>query len=187
MIYLKTLVLAVHRPALTFILLPLLTMSACQTAPDALKQKAAQPPPPSNSSPSAHIYVDEARLAKPYAVIGGTVQNVSVEKLQNLSVEVELRRRADSGVETREVKVEPSDLEPGKQGRFSLKVLSEEWSGTRVIGLRSGAQEVVFRSLPGAKRPPERIKDNVTIVKTPAKKRSNDDFINTPDTPYSVP
>jgi hypothetical protein len=135
--------------------------------------------------------VDEAMLARPYAIIGGAVQNVGNHKLEKLWVEVELRRRADSGVETREVQVEPADLEPGQQGKFSLKVLSEEWSGSRVVGLRGGArglEEVAFKSLPGAKRPPEKIKDNVIIVKTPAKKKpGGDDFINTPDNPYSVP
>lgn len=188
MIYLRTLVSAVRRPALTLTLLPFLILSGCQNSPDASQQKAARATPTPKPEPQAHIFVDEARLAKPYAIIGGAVQNVGNEKLENLSVEVELRRRADSGVETRELKVEPADLEPGQQGKFSLKVLSEEWSGSRVVGLKRGGAEVAFRSLPGAKRPPEKIKDNVIIVKTPGKKRSGgDDFINTPDTPYSVP
>jgi hypothetical protein len=111
-------------------------------------------------------------------------------RLEKLSVEIELKRRADGSAERREVAVTPSDLEPGRQGRFSLKVLSEEWSGSRVVKLRSGSrpQEVAFKPMPGAKRPPERIKDNVIIVKTPGpKKPSGGDFINTPDTPYKVP
>ncbi len=176
-------------PTLTFILLPLLIFSGCQKTPDAPKQKAQATPPP-KPEPQAHVFVDEAMLARPYAIIGGSVQNVGKERLEKLSVEVELRRRADSGFETREVKVEPADLEPGQQGKFSLKVLSEEWSGSRVVGLKGGsrAEEVAFKALPGAKRPPERIKNEVIIVNTPTKKRSgNDDFINTPDTPYSVP
>lgn len=189
MIYLRNLISAARRPALTFTLIPFLILSGCQKSPDASPQKAQATPTP-KPEPEAHVFVDEAMLAKPYAVIGGAVQNVGKGRLERLSVEVELRRRADSGVETREVKVEPSDLEPGQQGKFSLKVLSEEWSGSRVVGLKSGAraEEVAFKSLPGAKRPPEKIKENVVIVKPPAKKRSGgDDFINTPDTPYSVP
>ncbi|HEX8292144.1 MAG TPA: hypothetical protein VF570_10335, partial [Pyrinomonadaceae bacterium] len=174
----------------TLTLLPFLTLAGCQSAPDARQQKAARATPTPKPSPEAHVFLDEARLMKPYAVVGGSVQNVGKERLEKLSVEVELRRRADSGVETREIKVEPGDLEPGQQGKFSLRVLSEEWSGSRVIGLKSGvrSQEVAFRSLPGAKRPPERVKNDVVIVNAPAKKRSSgDDFINTPDTPYSVP
>ena len=147
-------------------------------------QTAAMP------TPEANIYADEALLAKPYAIIGGTVENVCAERLEKLSVEIELRRRADGGVERREVLVEPGDLEPGGQGKFLLKVLSDVWSGSRVVRLRSGArpQEVAFRPLPGAKRPPERIKDNVIIARpTGQKKPSGGDFINTPDTPYRVP
>ncbi len=189
MTYLEALFKAARRPALTLTLIPLLLLSGCQKAPDAARQKAARPTPTPAPEPEAHVFVDEPTLAKPYAVIGGAVQNVGGAKLEKLSVEVELRRRADSGVETREVSVEPADLEPGQQGKFSLKVLSEEWSGSRVVGLKSGAraEEVAFKSLPGAKRPPEKLKQNVIIVKTPSKKKSGDDFINTPDTPYSVP
>lgn len=190
MIYLRHLVAAGRKPALTLALLPFLILSGCQKAPEAPRQKAAQATPTPKQEPQAHVFVDEAMLAKPYAIIGGAVQNVGRERLEKLSVQVELRRRADSGTETREIKVEPADLEPGQQGKFSLKVLSEEWSGSRVVGLKSGARagEVAFKSLPGAKRPPEKIKDTVVIVKTPGKKKAGgDDFINTPDTPYSVP
>ena len=189
MIYLKNLASAARKPVFTLTLLPFLILSGCQKAPDASRQKAAQPTPNPNPEPQAHVFVDEPMLAKPYAIIGGAVQNVGTERLENLSVEIELRRRADSGVETREIEVEPADLEPGQQGKFSLKVLSEEWSSSRVVGLKSGADaEVAFRALPGAKRPPERTQNEVIIVKTPGKKKSGgDDFINTPDTPYSVP
>ena len=189
MSYLKTLFPGARRPALTLVLLTFLIHMGCQTAPDASQQKAARPTPTPKPEPQAHVIVDEAMLASPYAIIGGAVQNVGKERLEKLSVEIELRRRADSGVETREIKVEPSDLEPGQQGKFSLKVKSEEWSGSRVVGLRSAAraEEIAFKALPGAKRPPEKVKENVINVKTPAKKKSGDDFINTPDTPYSVP
>jgi hypothetical protein len=190
MTHLRSLYTAGRKSAFTLTLLPFLILSGCQKAPDAAQQKAAQPTPTPKPEPQAHVFVDEALLAKPYAIIGGTVQNVGKEKLEKLSVQVELRRRADTGVETREIKVEPADLEPGAQGKYSLKVLSEEWSGSRVVGLRSGAgaSEVAFKSMPGAKRPPERMKDNVIIVKTPSKKKpGGDDFINTPDNPYSVP
>jgi hypothetical protein len=190
MIYLENLFSAARKSSLTLTLVPLLILSGCQKAPDASQQKAAQATPTPKPEPEAHVFVDEAMLAKPYAIIGGAVQNVGRGRLEKLSVEVELRRRADSGLETREVKVEPADLDPGQQGKFSLKVLSEEWSGSRVVGIKSGvrAEEVAFRSMPGAKRPPEKVKENVVIVKTPAKKKSGgDDFINTPDNPYSVP
>ncbi len=143
------------------------------------------------TEPEANIYVDEAMLAKPYAIIGGTVENVGAERLEKLSVEIELRRRGDGGVERREVAVEPGVLEKGKQGRFRLKVLSEEWSGSRVVSLRSGgrSQEVAYKTLPGAKRPPEKVENKTVVVLPPARKKAggSGDFINTPDNPYKVP
>ena len=158
---------------------------------DASAPKAAQDRPAKVSTPEANVFVDEALLAKPYAVIGGAVENIGAQRLEKLSVEIELRRRADGSLEKREVPVEPGDLEPGKKGKFSLKVLSDEWSGSRVVKLRSAArpqEEVAFQAQPGAKRPPERMKDNIIIVKTPGQKKPGDsDFINTPDTPYKVP
>lgn len=173
-----------------------LLFSGCQKGREPAKAETASAPVAARSpasaalTPEANIFVDEARLARPYAIIGGTVQNVGGEKLEKLSVEIELRRRADGVVERREVAVEPGELEPGKKGKFRLKVLSEEWSGSRVVRLRSGArtQEVAFKSLPGAKRPPERFESKVVDANPPARKKpSNDEFINTPDTPYSVP
>jgi len=176
-------------------ILTLLALNGCQQASvdrtsvdDSAPNAAQNRPAP---TPEANIFVDEAMLAKPYAIIGGAVENIGTQRLEKLSVEIELRRRSDGSVERREVSVQPQDLEPGKQGRFSLKVLSEEWSGSRVVRLRSSSrlqQEVAFKPQPGAKRPPEKVKGDVIIIKTPTQKKSNgSDFINTPDTPYSVP
>src|SRR5437588_12962171 len=44
-----------------------------------------------SASNEADIFVDENMLAKPYAIIGGTVRNRGLEKLEKLSVEIELR------------------------------------------------------------------------------------------------
>jgi hypothetical protein len=190
MIYLKSLFSHGRKTALTLTLIPFLILSGCQKAPDSTRQQAALATPTPTPEPQAHVIEDEAMLAKPYAIIGGAVQNVGNERLEKLSLRIELRRRADSSVEMREIKVEPEDLEPGQKGKYSLKLLSEEWSVWHVVGLKSGARagEIAFKSLPGAKRPPEKFKDNVIIVKTPSKKKSGgDDFINSPDNPYSVP
>ena len=196
MFYLKIRFSAAGKSLLAASVLTLSTLNGCQKASverptgDASAQKTAQTRP-ATPAPEANIFADEAMMAKPYAIIGGAVENISGQPLEKLSVEIELRRRDDGSVERREVSVVPENLEPGKQGKFSLKVLSEDWSGSRVVGLRSGArqpQEVAFRAQPGAKRPPEKIKPNVVTVKTPAQKRSDgSDFINTPDTPYKVP
>lgn len=185
---------AYRKLLITAPLFAVLLLSGCQKRQEpsnagvASASKAAQSPSP--AAPEANIFVDEARLVRPFAIIGGTVQNVGAERLEKLSVEIELRRRSDGSVERREVAVEPGELDPGKKGKYSLKVLSEEWSGSRVVRLRSGSrtQEVAFKSLPGAKRPPEKIEGKtVTVNPPPRKKADGDEFINTPDTPYRVP
>ena len=194
MFYLKKIFAAAGAPFFAVSVLTLCAFAGCQKASQASKSTEASGTKTAQTrtapTPEANIYVDEAMLAKPYAVIGGAVENIGSQRLEKLSVEIELRRREDGSVERREVSVEPADLEPGKQGKFSLKVLSEEWSGSRVVKLRSGTgepREVAFKPQPGARRPPEKVKPNVVIVKTPTQKKGNSDFINTPDTPYSVP
>lgn len=177
-------------------LLALLIFSGCQKrTPSADAQASASSPSVKTAKVSApaeaDIFVDEARLAKPYAIIAGTVKNVRPEKLEKLSVEIELRRREDGSVERREVAIEPSDLAPGEQGRYSLKVLSEEWAGSRVVTLRSGAgpREVAFNTLPGVKRPPEVPPATKVVAGEPRQKSrpNGGEFINTPDTPIRVP
>ena len=176
-------------------LVSLLLFSGCQIrtqsnagrSPGPTPEKVESKTPPTTE---ANIFVDDAMLAKPYAVIGGTVENVGGERLENLSVEIELRRRDGGSTERREVAVAPCDLDPGKQGKYSLKVLTDEGASSRVVSLRGGAarREVAFKTQPGAKRPPEKIGGNVVIVKTPSRKKANgEEFINTPDNPVRVP
>lgn len=175
----------------------LFSAAACRRASKAPGDAAAvnrnaAPQAKATPAPEANIFVDEPRLAKPYAVIGGTVKNVGPQKLERLSVQVELRRRDDNTIERREVGIEPADLAPGEQGKFALKVKPDEFRGSSVVGLRSGARaedDVAFVSLPGAKRPPERLPDRVVNLRTPKQKprSAGDEFINTPDTPIKVP
>src|ERR671929_1143408 len=92
--------LLIYAPLLVAFLL-----SGCQrgaepsAAGKASKPSATQSPTPAPPEPEANIFVDEAMLSRPYAVIGGTVQNVSADSLEKLSVEIELRRRSDGSLE----------------------------------------------------------------------------------------
>ncbi|HWS56099.1 MAG TPA: hypothetical protein VN228_18305 [Pyrinomonadaceae bacterium] len=171
----------------------LLALAGCQgeRASESARQ-AAPSSAPAAPSPAVHVLVDEAMLRKPHAVLGGTVQNVGGERLENLSVELELKRRADGATEIRSVPVAPAALGPGEKGRYSLKVLSGEWSSSRLLRLRAGGrEELAFKTSPGARRPPERIPDSRTIPVTkdsrPRPRSGGEEFINTPDTPVSVP
>jgi hypothetical protein len=187
--------LSLRRIAAALFLPALFLFSGCRTqAPSNVEHASAtlasKVETKTSPTPGANVYVDDAMLSKPYAIIGGTIENISGEKLENLSVEIELRRRDDGSTERREVAVRPGDLDPGRQGKYSLKVLSDEWGSSRVVSLHVGAvpREVPFKSLQGAKRPPERIGGNVVIDKTPRQKKyDGSDFINTPETPIRVP
>jgi len=183
------------RSAILILSSSLLLLAACQSPTqvrgraEAVNQKAttAKAAP----TPEANILVDEPRLVKPYAVISGTVQNIGQQKLERLSVSIELRRRDDGSTERREVSVEPKDLAPDEQGKFSIKVAPDEFRGSSVVGLRSGegGRDVAFNAMPGAKRPQERFPDRIVNVKVPRQKSKGgaDEFINTPDTPIKVP
>jgi hypothetical protein len=172
-----------------------LLLAACQSPPQMDTGRAAvnqnDATVKAAATPEANIFVDEPRLVKSYAVIGGTVQNVGGQKLEQLSVLIDLRRRDDGTTVRREVAVEPADIEPGVQGKFAIKVEPDEFRGSSVVGLRSGseARDVAFKAMPGAKRPPERFPDRVVNVKVPNKRSKGGDseFINTPDTPVKVP
>jgi hypothetical protein len=156
-------------------------------------QRQAETPPASKPAapPVLQVYVDDAMLKGSQTIIGGTLVNISQEPISNLSVELELRARKGGNVETRAVSVEPQNLAPNQQGRYSLKLATRDYSHARLLRIKSGsrADEVAFKSMPGAQRPPEVIKPEVktTIVKQPPKRGNGEEFINTPDTPARVP
>ncbi len=183
------------RKALTVqLILSCLFLAACQRSANTratAEKKSDNPSAPVAQAPDVEIFVDEAMLRKPHAVLGGTVKNVGAERLENLSLEIELTRRSDGSAERREVPVEPREIAPGGSGKYSLKVLSDEWSGSRIIRLQTGPglREVAFKTFPGARRPPEK-NASVTRVIQDSRPRSTskgEEFINTPDTATSVP
>ena len=139
--------------------------------------------------PVAQIFQDEVRLAAGgQAVVGGTVRNISAEKLEGLSVEIELKGRTGGGTQVRQVSVEPRDLQPGEEGKYSLQIVPKDWSGVRVARLLSEARggEVPFKPELGARRPAEG-RPSPKVVVEPRPRQKGDDFINTPDKPIRIP
>lgn len=141
--------------------------------------------------PEAQIFEDEARLKGSHALITGTIRNISDKRLEALSLEMELKRRGNSqAVERRKVQVEPADLAPGEEGRYTLSLVSSEWSGARVLNLNSEGrtEAIAFKSAVGARRPPERLpQGNPKIVVVPRPRPKGEEFINTPDNPTRIP
>ncbi len=184
--------------ALTYLfVLSVLLLNGCQRAADTRQARETSATKSDKAAaavaqtPDVEVFVDEAMLRKPHAVLGGTLKNVGTEKLENLSLELELIRRDDGSAVRRSVEVEPRELAPGGSGKYSFKVLSDEWSGSRIISLRSGSgpREIAFKTLPGARRPPEKTTSVTRVVQDsrPRSTSKGEEFINTPDTATSVP
>ena len=147
---------------------------------------------PLTVSTEAQIFEDEPVLKDSQAVVGGTVRNISRESLRDLSLELELKRRADGSKELRTVAVEPNDLAPGEEGKYTLKLPRQEFSETQIKRLKSDARSdlIVFKTAPGARRPKELPPEPPTrtiIIQRPSSRPKGEEFINTPDTPTKIP
>jgi hypothetical protein len=137
-------------------------------------------------APKATIFVDEATLQGGNTTIGGTVKNTSSEKLSQLSLEVELKRRKDAQTEIKVVALNPSALDPDQEGHYSMQLRAQDYSSAKVVALKVGTDPLPFTTAQGQKRPLERLEPKTIIVGTrpPGK---NDGFLNSPDKPAHVP
>jgi hypothetical protein len=137
--------------------------------------------------PKALIIVDEALLQGGNTIIGGTVKNTSTDKLEGLSVEMELKRRKDGKTETQLIPLQPSQLEPQQEARYALQLKAQDYSSAKLLGLRAGPgrQPLAYTTTQGQKRPPERLETKTVTVGRPASKGG--EFLNSPDNPARVP
>jgi Tfp pilus assembly protein PilN len=147
--------------------------------------QARQTPPP-----ELKIFEDQAMIKGTQVVVGGTVQNISNSPLADISLELELTRRAGGAAEMRTISLAPKDLAPGEQGKYALTILSRDYKRARIIRIKSGsrANEVAFATVPGNQRPPgpPQQGNKTIIVNRPAPRDGNGDFINTPDNPTTI-
>ena len=163
------------------------TMLRKRHAENVAATAAAVPTPEPRKPPQALVLVDEALLKSGTITIGGTVKNTSNAQLGPLSVELELKRRLGGQNETRVVALEPSQLGPQQEGRYSLQLKSGDYLSARVNALRAkgDSSEVPFTTALGQKRPLERLESKTVVVDKP--KGKGGEFLNTPDTPARVP
>jgi hypothetical protein len=137
--------------------------------------------------PKALIIIDEALLQGGKTTIGGIVRNTSAEKLERLSVELELRRRRDGVIETRSVALTPAELESQQEGRYLLELKAQDYGSARLVALKAGpdSRPLPYATAQGQKRPPERLEPKTIIVGKPSGKGG--EFLNSPDSPARVP
>jgi hypothetical protein len=163
-----------------------------QTAQNPARQEQQAKETPAANSTEAQIFEDEPTLKDSQAIVGGTVRNITQEPLNNLSLELELKRRADGSTEVRTVSVKPSTLAPGEEGKYSLALPRQEFSGTQIKHLKSASRSafIVFKTAPGARRPrelPPEPPTRTVNVPAPKQRSTGEEFINTPDAPTRVP
>jgi hypothetical protein len=151
----------------------------------AIQAKISHPAIPAK----VQIFEDEAVRKGSQAVISGTVHNLSNETLSNLTVDVELTHRKDGSTEVQSFEIEPKDLGPNQDGRYSV-ALTGDYRSISIIHVKAGTQpeEVGFKTAPGAKRPPEHPTEvRTVIINRPPPSKQGEEFINTPDNPAKVP
>ncbi|PYS37500.1 MAG: hypothetical protein DMF71_18450 [Acidobacteria bacterium] len=140
------------------------------------------------AAPRIEVFVDEATLDGKQTVLGGTIHNISNQPVERVAVELELRKRAGGGLETMVVAPEQALLGPDASVRYSVTLPVSDYSSARLFRVMAGEgrQDVPFKALPGAARPPMPVIVSKTIiVRRPAPK--GEEFINTPDNPARVP
>lgn len=135
------------------------------------------------------VSVDDPIVNGNRTVLGGTIENISNEALQNIAVELQLRRRVGSGVDTKTVTPELTDLAPGAQTRYSVEVATQDYIAStfaRVVG-GSDRAAIPFKAQPGNAAPAMDSPGSKTIVVDKPRSSKKDEFINTPNNPGRVP
>lgn len=138
--------------------------------------------------PQALIIIDDAMMRAGKTVLGGTVKNTSTQKLGPLTIELELKRRKDSGIDKKLVVLEPSEIQPQQEAHYSIELQTQEYGSARISALRAEgvSQPLPYSTAQGRKRPLERTESKtLTVDKRPPGKR--DEFLNSPDNPARIP
>lgn len=137
--------------------------------------------------PKALIIINEALLQGGKTTIGGIVRNTSSEKLDGLSVELELRRRRDGGTETRSIPLTPSHLESQQEGRYVLELKAQDYNSARLVALKAGPNgaPLPYATTQGQRRPLERFEPKAILGGKSSGKGA--EFLNSPENPARVP
>ena len=122
-------------------------------------------------------------------ILGGTVHNISSESLHDVAVELQLRKRVGSGVESRVVIPESTELAPDAKARYSIQVATQDYISATFLGVVAGDNraDVPFKAFPGAARPPMDVPPSKIIIVQKPRPKNGEEFINTPNTPGRVP
>jgi hypothetical protein len=141
------------------------------------------------AAPKVQVLVDDAMIEDKKSILGGTIQNISNETLHNVAVELVLRKRNGSGLETRVVSPENSELAPQATTRYRLEVAVQDYSSATFSKVLEGSNRmaIAFKAAPGAARPPMDAPASKTVVVGRPGSAGGEEFINTEKNPGRVP
>jgi hypothetical protein len=141
------------------------------------------------AAPKVEVAVDDAMIEGKKTFLGGTIHNISNETLRNVAVELQLRKRAGGGMETRIVPAEVSELAPDARARYGLEVAVQDYSSATFSKVLAGDTRtaIVFKAFPGAARPAMEEPGSKTVLVGRPTRRSGEEFINTEKNPGKVP
>jgi hypothetical protein len=135
------------------------------------------------------VFVDDAVVNGNATTLSGTVHNISTENLQNIAVELQLRRRVSGGTDLRAIVPESTELAPDAKTRYSLQVQTQDYISVTFLRVTGGSDRaaIPFKAIPGNPRPPMETPASKTIVVEKPRTNRGDEFINTPNNPGRVP
>lgn len=138
--------------------------------------------------PKVEVFVDDATVNGKTSLLGGTIHNISNEPLHNVAVELQLRRRAGGGIETRAVDTDTTELPPDGKSRYTLELPVQNYISATLLRVIAGNDhaEVAFKALPGTPRPPMDAPAAKSVIVNRRAPRG-DEFLNTPGNPGRVP
>ncbi len=150
---------------------------------------AAQAVEVRKSTPKVEVLVDDPVVKGKTTTLSGTVRNISSETLYNLAVELQLRRRAGSGVETKTIATDTAELPPDGRARYSVEVPTQDYSTSTFAEVVSGQDRtaLAFKAMPGNAAPPMESPQPRTVIVDKPSSGKRDEFINTPNNPGRVP
>lgn len=139
-------------------------------------------------APKVEVFVDEPTVNGKTTQVSGTLHNISTDPLHKVAVELLLRRRVGSGVETRAVTPDPTDIPPDSKVRYSVELPVQDYISVTFLRVIAGDNraEVAFKALPGTPRPPLETPAAKSIIVNRPKPRG-EEFLNTPNSPGRVP
>lgn len=153
--------------------------------------QTSEPQRPTRDQIKLQVLEDEAFLRRSDAVIGGTIRNVSNQKLSQLSLTIKLQGRDGRTEELRTIAASPKDLEPQASATYSLAVPSSKWSGAKVVAVAADGNPnpEPFMSMRGKLRPreapPAPVVRTITVER-PKPRGKGEEFLNTPETAVPI-